>query len=149
MIATLQVLTTDERAEVHERSLKVLATVGMRVDSDAGRSILKDAGARVNESTRIVRFPPGLVEESLARAPKHFSLGGRDPGFEFPLNEGRATLLNGGGDIDVVDRETGETRPGTYDDWVEITRLVDALPEIGVAWVETGEWAPSARRPPR
>ncbi|HET6494950.1 MAG TPA: trimethylamine methyltransferase family protein [Thermoleophilia bacterium] len=146
MIATLQLLTTDERAEVHERSLKVLATVGMRVDSDAGRDILKDAGARVSESTRIARFPPELVEESLALAPKHFSLGGRDPDFEFPLNVGRATLLNGGGDIDVVDRETGETRPGTYDDWVEITRLVDALPEIGVAWVETGEW--TAERTP-
>jgi len=83
MIATLQVLTADERAEVHERTLRILADVGMRVD----------------EATRIVRFPPRLVERSLALAPKRFSLGGRDPGFEFPLNVGETTLLNGAGGI--------------------------------------------------
>lgn len=58
MTATLQLLTLDERAEVHERTLKVLGTVGMRVDSDTGRAILRGAGARVDESTHIVRFPP-------------------------------------------------------------------------------------------
>lgn len=31
-------------------------------------------------------------------------------------------------------------RAGTRNDWVEITRLIDALPEIGVGWVGTGEW---------
>lgn len=140
MTATLQLLTADERAEVHERTLKVLAGTGMRVDSDAGRGILRDAGARVDESTRVVRFPPELVEQSLAMAPRHFSLGGRDPDFGFPLNAGQATLLNGGGETDIVDRRTGRLRPGTFDDWVEITRLIDALPEIGVGWVDTGGW---------
>jgi trimethylamine--corrinoid protein Co-methyltransferase len=140
MIATLQVLTADERAEAHERTLRTLSNVGMRVDSDAGRSILKDAGARVDEATRMVRFPPGLVEQSLALAPKRFSLGGRDPDFEFPLNAGEATLLNGAGDIDLVDRRTGAVRRGVYDDWVEIMRVIDALPEIGVGWVGTGVW---------
>ncbi len=140
MTATLQLLTPDERAEVHERTLEVLAGVGMRVDSEAGRGILKDAGARVDDSTRIVRFPPALVEQSLELAPKRFSLGGRDPGFEFPLNVGRATLLNGGGGDHIVDRRTGEVRLATRDDWIEIARLIDALPDIGVGWVGTHEW---------
>jgi trimethylamine:corrinoid methyltransferase-like protein len=35
--ATLQVLSADDRAEMHERSLRVLSEVGMRVDSGAGR----------------------------------------------------------------------------------------------------------------
>ena len=140
MTATLQMLSADDRAELHERSLRVLSEVGMRVDTDAGRRILADAGARVDDATRMVRFPPELVEQSLTLAPKHFSLGGRDPGFEFPLNAGQATLLNGGGGEHVVDRRTGELRPGTKADWVEITRLIEALPEIGVGWVGTDEW---------
>jgi trimethylamine--corrinoid protein Co-methyltransferase len=81
-----------------------------------------------------------MVEQSLALAPKRFSLGGRDPGFEFPLNAGQATLLNGGGGEQILDRRTGEVRLATRDDWVEIVRLIDALPEIGVGWVGTGEW---------
>jgi trimethylamine:corrinoid methyltransferase-like protein len=124
MIATLQVLSPDERAEVHERSLRMLSTVGMRVD----------------DATRMVRFPPELVGQSLDLAPKRFSLGGRDPGFEFPLNAGKATLLNGGGGDHIVDRRTGEVRLGIREDWVEITRLIDALPEIGAGWVTAGEW---------
>jgi trimethylamine--corrinoid protein Co-methyltransferase len=125
---------------VHERTLKVLAETGMRVDSDAGRGILKDAGARVDEATRIVRFPPELVDQSLKLAPKHFSLGGRDPEFEFPLNAGQATLLNGGGGEQMVDFRTGKVRKAKYTDWIEVIRLIDALPEIGVGWVGTGEW---------
>jgi trimethylamine--corrinoid protein Co-methyltransferase len=140
MTARLEVLGADDRAELHERTLRVLAAVGMRVDSAAGRRILKDAGARVDDATRLVRFPPELVEQSLGLAPRRFSLGGRDPGFEFPLNAGEATLLNGGGGTDIVDHRTGEVRPGTRDDWAEITRLIDALPEIGVGWVGTGGW---------
>jgi trimethylamine--corrinoid protein Co-methyltransferase len=140
MTATLQVLSADDRAELHERSLHVLSTVGMRVDTAAGRRILKDAGAGADDATRMVRFPPALVEQSLELAPKRFSLGGRDPGFEFPLNAGQATLLNGGGGEHIVDRRTGEVRLGTRDDWVEIARLIDALPEIGVGWVDMGEW---------
>jgi trimethylamine--corrinoid protein Co-methyltransferase len=139
MTATLQVLSADDRAELHERSLRLLSTVGMRVETDAGRRIIKDAGARVDDATRIVCFPPALVEQSLALAPKRFSLGGRDPDFEFPLNAGQATLINGGGGDHIVDRHTGEVRLGTRADWVEITRLVDALPEIGVGWVWVGE----------
>ena len=140
MSATLQVLSADDRAELHERSLRVLSEVGMRVDSDAGRRILKDAGARVDEATRIVRIPAALVEESLALAPRRFSLGGRDPGFEFPLNAGQATLLNGGGGEEIVDYRSGQTRLATRDDWAQITRLIDALPEIGVGWVGAGHW---------
>jgi len=140
MTATLQVLSADDRAELHERSLRVLSTVGMRVDTEAGRRILRDAGARVDDATRMVRFEPALVEQSLELAPKRFSLGGRDPGFEFPLNAGQATLLNGGGGEHVVDRRSGGVRLGTREDWLEIARLIDALPEIGVGWVGTGEW---------
>jgi trimethylamine:corrinoid methyltransferase-like protein len=57
----IEVLSPDERAQVHERSLQVLEKVGMRVDTAQGRRILKDAGARVDDATRIVRFPPALV----------------------------------------------------------------------------------------
>jgi len=34
---TIEVLTPDQRAQEHERSLCVLASAGMRVDSDKGR----------------------------------------------------------------------------------------------------------------
>jgi len=133
-MTTIEVLTTEQRAQVHERTLHVLEHTGMRVDSDEGRRILKDAGALVDQATRIVRFPAALVEESLKLAPQRFSLGGRRPGWDFALNAGESTLCLDGGPTVVLDRRSGERRSSTYADWLEATRLCDALEEIGMWW---------------
>ncbi len=79
MKATLQVLSSEECARVHEESLDVLEQTGVRVDTPVGRQILKEAGAQVDENTRIVRFPQNLIEQALGLAPKDFTLGARRP----------------------------------------------------------------------
>jgi trimethylamine--corrinoid protein Co-methyltransferase len=130
----LQVLSADDRAQIHERTLQVLASVGMRVDTEAGRCLLAEAGAEVDEATRRVRFPAPLVEESLRAAPKHFALGARRPGWSVAMNRGEATLVMSGEATRVIDRVSGKPRPGTRDDWLQATRLIDAVDEIGVYW---------------
>ena len=134
MRTLLQVLSEDERAQVHERTLRILAKTGLRVDTAQGRQILEDAGAEVDGSTKIARFPRGLVEESLRLAPKEFTLGARRPGWDLHMNSGDCTLLIDGEAIFALDRETGERRPGIIQDWLEATRLIDALDEVGVYW---------------
>ncbi len=130
----LQVLSEDERAQVHERSLRLLSRVGVRVDTARGRQILRDAGAEVDENSHVVRFPRALVEESLRLAPRSFSLGARRPGWDLPMNAGECTLLIDGEGTSVLDRHTGQCRPSTTQDWQEATRLIDALDEVGVYW---------------
>ena len=61
----LRVLSEDEKTQVHERSLKILAETGVKVDTAKGRQYLKDAGAEVDENSKIVKFPRAMVEESL------------------------------------------------------------------------------------
>ena len=141
METVLRVLSDDEKAGVHERTLKILAETGVRVDTARGRQYLKDAGAEVNGTTKNVKFPRALVEESLRLAPKRFSLGARRPGWDLPMNSGECALMPDGEGITIIDRKTGELRPTTYNDWLESTRLVDALDEIGVYWAmaEPGE----------
>ncbi|MCC7511094.1 MAG: trimethylamine methyltransferase family protein, partial [Anaerolineae bacterium] len=134
METDLRVLSENEVAQVHERTLHVLETIGVRVDTERGRRALKDAGARVDESSRVVRFPRDFVEECLRLAPKKFSLGGRRPGWEFPLNADKCTLLADGAAIFVLDSLTGERRDATRQDWLDSTRLIDALDEVGVYW---------------
>jgi trimethylamine--corrinoid protein Co-methyltransferase len=130
----LRVLSEDEKAGVHERTLKILAETGVQVNTEKGRQFLKDAGAEVDENTKIVRFPRVFVEESLLLAPKEFTLGARRPGWDLPMNAGNCTLIADGEGISVIDRKTGEHRPTTFKDWVEATRLIDALDEVGVYW---------------
>jgi trimethylamine--corrinoid protein Co-methyltransferase len=134
MRTLLQVLSRDEQTQVHERTLRVLARVGVRVDTTRGRQILSEAGAEVDEGTDIVRFPRALLEESLRLAPKEFVLGARRPGWDLAMNAGECTLLADGEAMFVLDRQTGERRPGTFNDWLEATRLIDAIDEVGVYW---------------
>ena len=134
METLLQVLSEDEKAQVHERTLKILAETGVRVETAKGRQYLKDAGAEVDENTKIVRFPRFFVEESLRLAPKKFSLGARRPGWDLTMNNGDCALMPDGEGVTIIDRNTGEHRPSTYNDWLEATRLSDALDEVGVYW---------------
>lgn len=134
METKLRILSENEKAGVHERTLKILAETGVQVNTEKGRQILKSAGAEITDHKKIVKFPRPLVEESLRLAPKEFSLGARRPGWDLPMNAGECSLIVDGEAISVIDRHTGEQRPSTYDDWLEATRLIDALDEIGVYW---------------
>ena len=130
----LQVLSEDERHQVHERTLSILASTGVRVDTAQGRQILADAGAEVDETKDIVRFPRALVEESLRLAPRQFALGARREGWDLPMNDGRCTLLMDGEATFVLDAETGERRTATSADWLQATHLIDAIDEVGIYW---------------
>ena len=134
MQAQIQVLCPEELCEVHERSLRILMDTGVRVDSSRARKILSEAGAQVDNKNDVVRFPPSLVENALKSAPKDFILGGRRPGWNFPVNHGDCTLAADGEALWVVNADTGERRPGTEADWLKATQLIDALDEIGVYW---------------
>jgi trimethylamine--corrinoid protein Co-methyltransferase len=134
----LRVLSEDEKTQVHERSLKILSETGVKVNTAKGRQYLKDAGAEVDEKSNIIKFPRAMVEESLRLAPKDFTLGARRPGWDLPMNAGECSLIADGEGISVIDRKTGEHRPSTFNDWLEATRLIDALDEVGVYWDMVG-----------
>ncbi|NWG35779.1 MAG: trimethylamine methyltransferase family protein [Chloroflexi bacterium] len=134
METALRVLSDAELIQVHERSMSVLATTGVRVDSAKARKILKSAGADVDNKTKIVRFPRSIIEEALRIAPTKFSLGGRRPGWEFKVNDGKCTLLADGAATYVIDGLTGDRRVAGFTDWLDATRMIDSLDEIGVYW---------------
>ncbi len=129
-----RVLSDADRDRVHEGTVKILAETGVRVETALGREYLKKAGAEVNEDTKIVRIPQILLEESLAAAPKKFSLGARRPGWDLGMNEGNCSLLIDGSGIEVIDHRTREKRPSISSDWFDATRVIDAIDEFGVYW---------------
>jgi trimethylamine--corrinoid protein Co-methyltransferase len=141
MLTQMRVLSDAEREQVHERTAQVLADIGMRVDSQEARRLMQEAGATVDEGRRRVRIPRRMLEESLRLAPKSFSLGGRREGWELPLNAGRFTLLADGGATRVYHAALDELREPTQQDWVDSTRLQDAIDDIGLYWsmVEVGK----------
>jgi len=134
MQTQLQVLSDDERSLVHELTLNLLSTSGLRVDTPGGRNILSEAGAQVDELTSMVRLPRALIESALKAAPRQFRLGGRLPGWSFPVNQGDCTLLADGGAVFTFDFQSNQNRLATFEDWQKATRLIDTLDEVGIYW---------------
>ncbi len=87
------VLSNEECHRVHEESLKILERTGVRVETPIGRNILRDAGADVDDNTKLVRFPKSLVESSLKSITRDFTLSARRPGADLVFKDG---ILNGG-----------------------------------------------------
>ena len=126
-----QALSEDERSQVHEQTLRILARTGVTVETSQGRRILKEAGAEVDENSGRVRFPRALVEASLRQATKDFTLGARRPNWDFPMNKGECRLTVSGQGTQAIDRQTGEYRNSLFSDVMDATRLADALDDIG------------------
>jgi len=136
MKTSVQVLSPDERHRVHEKTLNILEKTGVRMETPRGRQILRDAGARVDDVNKIVRFPRAVVESSLELVTRDFVLSSRRPGHDLVMNGGNSTLCPDGCGTMVLDSATGQRRIAMYDDWEKITSLADALDEIGVYWCQ-------------
>jgi trimethylamine--corrinoid protein Co-methyltransferase len=115
-------------------TLCVLEEVGVRVDSALARDILHGHGAVVDAATRVVRLPADVVEKAMARAPRSFVLGARDPSCELDLAREATFCTTDGCATELIDWQTGERRLSTKADLEAITRLQDYLPGIAFWW---------------
>ena len=77
--AKLEILTNDEIYSIHQSSLKVLANTGVRVYEPSAVDYFRAAGAQVDDESKIVKIPPHVVEESIKKAPREFTLFGEEP----------------------------------------------------------------------
>ena len=140
MNTAVQLLRQDDCAQIHERSLKLIESTGVRVLSERARSLLAGAGAIVQNQGELVRLPRALVEHALELAPREFSLGTRRAGLELAMNAGECHLCADGGAVSVIDLASKDVRPATLQDWLAATHLIDSLDEIDIYWnmVEAG-----------
>lgn len=126
----LAALTAADLDAVHHASLEVLERAGVYVEDDEALALFADAGCRVDREKNLAKLPPHVVMDALAACPPTYTFCGRDPGRDFLMGSNRVGFITFCEGILVNDLETGENRPSTKQDVRDITRLVDALPEI-------------------
>ena len=127
----LKYITEEEAEAIHVATLEVLEKVGVNCQSERIMRIFKDAGADVDEKNKIVRIPQHLVEEAIARAPRCVILCGRNPKNDILLEGTRIYFGMGGTPTPyILDIETGKFRRPTKKDFIDATRVGDALPNL-------------------
>ena len=68
VLPRINVLTQEQIEHIHAQSSQILASVGIRVDSERARAIFVEAGCRSNRD-HIVQIPTDLVSGALQSVP--------------------------------------------------------------------------------
>ena len=133
MQAKITFISPEELTLIHQASLAILATTGVRMGSETACASLKSCGALVQGEN--VRFPQAMVQEYLAALPATVSLGARQAGREITLPEaGRCFQSTSGFSSSVMDVKTGRLRRATEADLAEIAVLADYLDVVDMFW---------------
>jgi trimethylamine--corrinoid protein Co-methyltransferase len=114
---------SDDRIEaIHEASLTVLETLGIKVLLPEARAYYRAAGARVDDSSEMVFIGREIITAALATAPKSFPVlaGARDRDITMELEN--LIFQPGAGAPHATDLERGR-RPGSDRDFRELIQL--------------------------
>jgi len=116
---------------VHEKSVEILNEIGICIPDVEVLTRLKRAGLPVDDEGQMVRFPPDVLDELLQTAPRGLKLYARDGKTPVPFEAG-SRFMGSGTPVMVFDLETGERRPSTRQDVIDMVRLEDALPNVDI-----------------
>ena len=126
-------LDDGQLADLRAASLEILEEVGVHCPSASVRALYAEHGAIVDEAREVVRLPADLVGTAMARAPRGYVMGARDPAFDLVL-DGTALYVATDGCGTQVREPGGNRRPSMSADVALAARLADALPAVGFYW---------------
>jgi trimethylamine--corrinoid protein Co-methyltransferase len=114
---------------IHHAALDVLENIGLADATPSGIDYMTKAGATLNSAGRLI-FPRALVEDTVARAARHFVLHGQDPKHDMEPWGSRVYFGTAGAAVHIVDAKSGTYRDSTTKDLYDIARVVDTLEHL-------------------
>ena len=132
---SLNFLSSDDIQKLHNATLDILDTTGVKFPSTKALEIFAANGAKVDWNSMIVYLPGHVVEEFLAKAPPTYTLAALDPELDLPLDGNHSFLGTDGCGVQIIDAFTGELRRSTRQDVMDIARVADYLEGIAFHWV--------------
>jgi trimethylamine--corrinoid protein Co-methyltransferase len=126
----LEFLSQEALEQIEETAFRLLDEVGIDLNHAVATEMLQGHGCRVEDGR--VYIPRQVVEWALENLRPHREWYRADgsPGFTF--GDGQIRFHNTGGPPFTYDLESGERRHALLQDVADITRLLDALPNVDV-----------------
>jgi trimethylamine--corrinoid protein Co-methyltransferase len=126
----LKFLSQGEIEKIHSASLRVLEEAGVSVQDPDFLKFLETAGANVDYDKKRAGMSEALVNECMKKAPKQLTFYARDAKHDVKFENGKIYAHPTGGAANVLDLDSGTARPATRKDVEDLTKVVDALPNI-------------------
>ncbi len=122
-------LKQNDQERIHEAVLTLLETVGFANAIPSCIEALTGVGAVYGDDGRI-RFPRGLVMDTIKKAARNFTLHGQDPRHDMLIQGKRVHYGTAGAAVHLVDVEKREYRESLVQDIYDAARLVEGLDNI-------------------
>lgn len=132
---SLNILAQKDVERIHSATLEVIEKVGVRFPSHVALDIWESHGATVDRDTMIIKAAGHIIEEALKQAPPVFSLAGRIPAQDLPLDGNHVFVGTDGCGVEIIDLHTGDRRRSRLQDVIDIARVADYVDEIAFHWV--------------
>jgi len=125
----LKMLTDKELERIHQGTLEVLETTGLRIEHDKAARLLEKNGCQVDYDNYRVRFPSSLIDECLRKCPASFRVKARNRKNDLVIGGNRFIITTFPG-TQIVDLNTWEPRTATKQEYCDGVRVLDALDNI-------------------
>jgi trimethylamine--corrinoid protein Co-methyltransferase len=126
-MAPVEVLSEDAMATLERGWRRLIAEVGVRFDHPAAQRLFRDAGQAVDDEG-VVRLDPDFVLETIAQAPRSFTLHARNPARSVEIGGRSMVFANVAGPPFVL--EDGVRRDGTLHDLERFIKLAHVFEEV-------------------
>lgn len=128
-----QPLVRHDLERIHDTALRLLDEIGYAGATPSMIEVMTAGGCTLDGDGRL-HVPRALVDDVIAKAPRHLLLASQDGRSDIDLGGGRLYLGTAGAAPLMVDFGTDHTRPSTLADIYDISRLIDALEHIHFNW---------------
>jgi trimethylamine--corrinoid protein Co-methyltransferase len=133
----LEVLSKEEIDTIHASTIELLGKVGIKIDAEDCRELLKEHGAIIEKDSKFVKFPEEMIKKYLKYVPDSFKLYGRDGSFSFEVNTKSTQFGTIGTPVRIYDptKKTG-LRKVKLEDNVKQIQVVDSLDNIMASHID-------------
>ena len=123
-----QPLSDHDVRRIHNAALQLLEEIGFGQAIPSCVEACTKLGATYDGKR--LRFPRALVEDTVAKAARHFVLHGQDPKYDMEPRDKKVYFGTAGAAVHIVDLEKRHYRESFLKDLYDASRIVDAMDNI-------------------
>ncbi len=123
-----QFLSEEALDQIEDVAYRLLNEVGIALEHDQAQEMLRGVGCRIEGDRTFI--PREAVKWALDNVTPHKENLNLDGTPAFTFGDGQVRFHNGGGQPYTLDLDTGKRRPALTQDLADITRLLDAVPNV-------------------
>jgi len=123
----LRILTPDLVDQIIDEAYQLLLNPGIMVKHDQARSLLAEAGAKVDNGSEVVKIPRKVAQKAIKTVPSEFYLYDQEGNKTVHYGGDSVHFDPGSSGVNVLDADTLQHRPAITSDLIKVIQTAELL----------------------